>query len=38
MDYAAMRVLGYERPIAEPQLALKGFPHGEDKSPNYARR
>jgi creatinine amidohydrolase/Fe(II)-dependent formamide hydrolase-like protein len=33
MDYAAMRLLGYERPVAEPQLALKGLPHGQDTNP-----
>ena len=31
MDYAAMRILGYERPVAEPELAKKGLPHGHDK-------
>jgi creatinine amidohydrolase/Fe(II)-dependent formamide hydrolase-like protein len=31
MDYAAMRVLGLERPIAEPELALRGLPSGHDR-------
>ena len=32
VDYAAMRILGCERPIAEPALAAKGLPHGHDKN------
>lgn len=32
VDYAAMRLLGFERPIAEPDLAAKGLTHGEDQN------
>jgi len=33
IDYAAVRLLGRERPIAEPELARKGLKSGEDQSP-----
>jgi creatinine amidohydrolase/Fe(II)-dependent formamide hydrolase-like protein len=33
IDYAAMRLLGRERPIAEPELARKGLKSGEDQNP-----
>ena len=33
LDYAAMRILGYERPIAEPELARRGLRQGEDRNP-----
>jgi creatinine amidohydrolase/Fe(II)-dependent formamide hydrolase-like protein len=33
IDYAAMRLLGHERPIAEPDLARAGLRGGEDQSP-----
>jgi len=32
LDYAALRVLGHERPIAEPELARVGLRSGEDKA------
>jgi creatinine amidohydrolase/Fe(II)-dependent formamide hydrolase-like protein len=33
IDYAALRLLGRERPIAEPELAKKGLKSGEDQNP-----
>jgi len=33
IDYAALRLLGRERPIAEPELARKGLRSGEDQNP-----
>lgn len=33
IDYAAVRLLGRERPIAEPELARKGLKSGEDQNP-----
>jgi creatinine amidohydrolase/Fe(II)-dependent formamide hydrolase-like protein len=33
IDYAAVRLLGHERPIAEPELARKGLKSGEDQNP-----
>jgi len=33
IDYAALRLLGKERPIAEPDLARKGLKSGEDQNP-----
>ena len=33
IDYAAVRLLGHERPIAEPELAKKGLKSGEDQNP-----
>jgi hypothetical protein len=33
IDYAAQRLLGRERPIAEPELARKGLKSGEDQNP-----
>lgn len=33
IDYAAMRLLGRERPIAEPELARVGLRGGEDQNP-----
>ena len=33
IDYAALRLLGRERPIAEPELARKGLKSGEDQNP-----
>jgi len=33
IDYAALRLLGRERPIAEPELARKGLRGGEDQNP-----
>ena len=33
IDYASVRLLGRERPIAEPELARKGLKSGEDQNP-----
>jgi creatinine amidohydrolase/Fe(II)-dependent formamide hydrolase-like protein len=33
IDYAAMRLLGQERPIAEPELAKVGLKSGQDQNP-----
>ena len=33
IDYAALRLLGKARPIAEPELAKKGLKSGEDQNP-----
>ena len=33
IDYAALRLLGRERPIAEPELARQGLRSGEDQNP-----
>jgi creatinine amidohydrolase/Fe(II)-dependent formamide hydrolase-like protein len=33
VDYAAMRLLGQERAIAEPELAAKGLESGQDQNP-----
>ena len=33
IDYAAVRLLGHERSIAEPELAKKGLKSGEDQNP-----
>jgi creatinine amidohydrolase/Fe(II)-dependent formamide hydrolase-like protein len=33
IDYASLRLLGRERPIAEPELARKGLKSGEDQNP-----
>jgi len=33
IDYAALKLLGKERPIAEPDLARKGLKSGEDQNP-----
>lgn len=37
VDYAAMRLLGCERPIAEPALAEKGLVHGRDQNEEIRR-
>ncbi len=33
IDYAAMRLIGHERPIAEPELAKVGLKGGQDQNP-----